>query len=184
MVFIDSTWRQTKSILSDPRVKRLTNKSIVLSTHDSLFWRHQRNTPRTYLSTIEAIYYFFVDLHKILDEKRNNRPKNCGQYDHRYDNLLFFFKHTYNRLRQKYNIWTLGTKYHNYHNLSVGLISSIALKWDFHLNTSLEPLFKWRHLLIKHLIKIRILWKTMNLRLNLFVRLNSYSLVWSSLSRH
>ena len=104
VVFIDSTWRQTKQILSDPRIRQLSNKTIIISTHDSLFWRHQRNTPRTYLSTIEAIYYFFVDFHKILDQKLNNRPKDCGQYDHRYDNLLFFFKHTYNKLRQKYNI--------------------------------------------------------------------------------
>ena len=105
VVFIDSTWRQTKRILSDPRVSCLKDRTIILSSHESLFWRHQRNTPRTYLSTIEAIYYFFVDLDRILDQKRNNRPKNCGQYDHKYDNLLFFFKHTYNKLREKYNIW-------------------------------------------------------------------------------
>lgn len=95
VVFIDSTWRQTKAIVSDPRVRPLLSNCVVLREHESLFWRHQRHTPRTYLSTIEAIYYFFVDLDKALVDDSDG---------HRYDNLLFFFKHTYNRLRKKYNI--------------------------------------------------------------------------------
>ncbi|CAG2179556.1 unnamed protein product, partial [Oppiella nova] len=85
VVFIDSTWRQTHQILKDPRISPLlTTSTVILSEHESLFWRHQRHSPRTYLSTIEAIYYFFVDLQVILDE----RDGNCGDYDHRYDNLL------------------------------------------------------------------------------------------------
>ncbi|CAG2112668.1 unnamed protein product [Medioppia subpectinata] len=101
VVFIDSTWRQTNHILRDPRISPLlANRTVILSEHESLFWRHQRDSPRTYLSTIEAIYYFFSDLQHILDE----RDGNGGHNDHRYDNLLFFFKHTYNKLRLKYNI--------------------------------------------------------------------------------
>ncbi|XP_054166838.1 tRNA-uridine aminocarboxypropyltransferase 1-like [Oppia nitens] len=106
VVFIDSTWRQTKQVLNDSRVRPLlANGTVVLSDHESLFWRHQRNTPRTYLSTIEAMYYFFVDLHLIVDEHCGRvGPDGRPHYDYRYDNLLFFFKHTYNKLRQKYNI--------------------------------------------------------------------------------
>ena len=82
-------------------MRPLLSKCVVLREHESLFWRHQRHTPRTYLSTIEAIYYFFVELDKALNEVTDSSDSSDG---HQYDNLLFFFKHTYNRLRKKYNI--------------------------------------------------------------------------------
>ncbi|RWS31240.1 DTW domain-containing protein 1-like protein [Leptotrombidium deliense] len=91
VVFIDSTWRQTKLILSDPRMKSLP--TICLQSHLSLFWRHQKEKPLTYLSTIEAIYYFFVDLHSISEK---------SEYSGQYDNLLFFFKYTFFKVREVY----------------------------------------------------------------------------------
>lgn len=55
---------------------------IELKTRKTCFWRHQKGKPDTYLSTIEAIYYFLVDYHQeILKEN----------YKGQYDNLLFFF---------------------------------------------------------------------------------------------
>ncbi|RWS15992.1 hypothetical protein B4U79_02682 [Dinothrombium tinctorium] len=99
VVFIDSTWRQTKLILNDRRVNSLP--MICLRKHLSLFWRHQREKPLTYLSTIEAIYHFFVDFHHLTEDK---------SYDGEYDNLLFFFKHTYFKVRDLYSQKTLKAR--------------------------------------------------------------------------
>jgi hypothetical protein len=76
----------------------------MLASHNSLFWRHQKNTPLSYLATIEAIYYFFVDLYNITEEKLCEKTECINKYDGRYDNLLFFFKHTYNNVRKLYNL--------------------------------------------------------------------------------
>ncbi|KAG8145049.1 hypothetical protein E2320_013424 [Naja naja] len=64
---------------------------IELKSKKTCFWRHQKGKPETYLSTIEAIYYFLVDYHKeVLKEK----------YDGQYDNLLFFFSFMYKLIRK------------------------------------------------------------------------------------
>ena len=63
---------------------------IELKSRKTCFWRHQKGKPDTYLSTIEAIYYFLVDYHKeVLKEK----------YDGQYDNLLFFFAFMYRLIK-------------------------------------------------------------------------------------
>lgn len=66
-----------------------------MSSHKSLFWRPQRGKPDTYLATIEAIYYFLVELHSLS----NPGEKYKGQYD----NLLFFFKHMYFMIKKAYS---------------------------------------------------------------------------------
>ncbi|KAH0619976.1 hypothetical protein JD844_014457 [Phrynosoma platyrhinos] len=63
---------------------------IELKSRKTCFWRHQKGKPDTYLSTIEAIYYFLVDYHKdLLKEK----------YEGQYDNLLFFFSFMYKLIK-------------------------------------------------------------------------------------
>lgn len=63
---------------------------IELKTRKTCFWRHQKGKPDTYLSTIEAIYYFLVDYHQeILKEN----------YKGQYDNLLFFFSFMYTLIK-------------------------------------------------------------------------------------
>ncbi|XP_069480879.1 tRNA-uridine aminocarboxypropyltransferase 1 isoform X2 [Ambystoma mexicanum] len=80
VVFIDSTWNQTNKIISDERLQGLVQ--VELKTRKTCFWRHQKGKPDTYLSTIEAIYYFLKEHHvHILKE----------DYNGEYDNLLFFF---------------------------------------------------------------------------------------------
>ncbi|XP_039214685.1 tRNA-uridine aminocarboxypropyltransferase 1 isoform X1 [Crotalus tigris] len=89
IVFIDSTWNQTNKIITDARLQGLLQ--IELKSRKTSFWRHQKGKPETYLSTIEAIYYFLVDYHKeVLKEK----------YDGQYDNLLFFFSFMYRLIRK------------------------------------------------------------------------------------
>ncbi|KAM6425856.1 tRNA-uridine aminocarboxypropyltransferase 1 isoform 1-T1 [Liasis olivaceus] len=88
IIFIDSTWNQTNKIITDERLQGLLQ--IELKSRKTCFWRHQKGKPETYLSTIEAIYYFLVDYHKeVLKEK----------YDGQYDNLLFFFSFMYKLIR-------------------------------------------------------------------------------------
>lgn len=53
-VFIDSTWNQSRSIYKDPRINRL--RTAVLQHRLTQFWRHQKNSPRWYLATIEGQY--------------------------------------------------------------------------------------------------------------------------------
>jgi DTW domain-containing protein YfiP len=55
VVFIDSTWQQSKAIARDDRVNKF--KHVRIKSQISLFWRFQNNDP-TYLATVEAIYYF------------------------------------------------------------------------------------------------------------------------------
>ncbi|XP_068605703.1 tRNA-uridine aminocarboxypropyltransferase 1 isoform X1 [Brachionichthys hirsutus] len=82
VVFIDSTWNQTKKISTDERLQDLLR--VELRTRKSCFWRHQKGKPDTYLATIEAIYYFLKDFHL-----------HClaQEYNGEYDNLLFFYSY-------------------------------------------------------------------------------------------
>lgn len=57
-VFIDSTWNQCKGIFNDCRLKKL--RTVVLQNRLSQFWRHQKGSPRWFLSTIEGILDFYV----------------------------------------------------------------------------------------------------------------------------
>lgn len=88
IIFIDSTWNQTNKIFTDERLQGLLQ--VELKTRKTCFWRHQKGKPDTFLSTIEAIYYFLVDYHTdILKEK----------YRGQYDNLLFFYSFMYQLIK-------------------------------------------------------------------------------------
>lgn len=63
---------------------------VELKTRKTCFWRHQKGKPDTFLSTIEAIYYFLVDYHSdMLNET----------YKGQYDNLLFFYSFMYRLIK-------------------------------------------------------------------------------------
>ena len=58
-IFIDSTWSQCKSIFRDERLAKLT--TIVIQNRETRFWRpNQKDHPKWFLSTIEAIHQFLV----------------------------------------------------------------------------------------------------------------------------
>jgi len=92
VVFVDSTWNQCHGICQDPRLSSLPR--VELEPRQTMFWRHQKGKPKEYLATIEAIYYFMVDYHKVISEK---------PYNGEYDNLLFFFKFMYEKIHQLYS---------------------------------------------------------------------------------
>ena len=65
---------------------------VKLNTYKTIFWRHQKDKPDTYLATIEAIYYFLKEYHEQF----------IGHYAGQYDNLLFFFCFMYRQTRDLY----------------------------------------------------------------------------------
>ncbi|XP_004709481.1 tRNA-uridine aminocarboxypropyltransferase 1 [Echinops telfairi] len=89
IVLIDSTWNQTNKIVSDERLQGLLQ--VELKSRKTCFWRHQKGKPETFLSTIEAIYYFLVDYHTDLLEEK---------YRGQYDNLLFFYSFMYQLIKK------------------------------------------------------------------------------------
>ncbi|MCL4132157.1 UNVERIFIED_CONTAM: hypothetical protein GTU68_008755 [Idotea baltica] len=92
IIFIDSTWNQTKRLQNDERLKDLP--CLRLNTRETLFWRYQKGKPKTYLATIEAIFYFVKDYHLAFLR---------DYYDGEYDNLLFFFKYMYEKIHSLYD---------------------------------------------------------------------------------
>lgn len=122
-VFIDSTWKQCRSIYKDPRINSI--KSCVIQNRITKFWRHQKGAPDWYLATIEAIHQFLLEVHisawgisqkyydtcledlkldpsfipmnKIIkDDQTSDRSQSlCKPYNGQYDNILFFFSFLY-----------------------------------------------------------------------------------------
>lgn len=91
IVFIDSTWNQCHRICEDKRLRSLPR--VVIQSRQTMFWRYQVGKPKEYLATIEAVYYFCVDYHKVVLGK---------EYKGEYDDLLFFFKFMYQKIHQLY----------------------------------------------------------------------------------
>lgn len=117
-VFIDSTWKQCRGIYKDPRINSL--KSCIIQNRITKFWRTQKGAPKWYLSTIEAIHQFLLEVHisawgisrnyfencledlqldssfipasKIIDREPDSL---CKPYNGQYDNLLYFFSFLY-----------------------------------------------------------------------------------------
>lgn len=92
VLFIDSTWNQTYKISHDPKIINLPR--VKITGIESLFWRYQRGNPTTHLATIEAVYYFTVIHHRTCISE---------DYKGEYDNLLFFFRYMFNKIRQLYD---------------------------------------------------------------------------------
>lgn len=67
---------------------------VKLQTRLSQFWRHQKGTPRWYLSTIESIHQILIE-YTEAEELENKSFKN-------YDNMLFFFRFMYEKIHQLY----------------------------------------------------------------------------------
>uniref|UniRef100_A0A2K6EEK2 tRNA-uridine aminocarboxypropyltransferase 1 n=1 Tax=Propithecus coquereli TaxID=379532 RepID=A0A2K6EEK2_PROCO len=86
----ESDFSVIKIIIVNTFAKKLEPAFVELKTRKTCFWRHQKGKPDTFLSTIEAIYYFLVDYHTdVLKEK----------YKGQYDNLLFFYSFMYQLIK-------------------------------------------------------------------------------------
>lgn len=127
-VFIDSTWNQSRSIYKDEKINSL--RCVVLQNRLSQFWRHQKDSPRWYLATIEAIHQFLIELHinawgidenytgfenlglnmsSFCDKYKGSPTDGDGSldvstpYHGQYDNLLFFFTYMYKLIHSYYD---------------------------------------------------------------------------------
>ncbi|CAG4963069.1 unnamed protein product [Parnassius apollo] len=117
VILIDSTWNQSRGIYADRRLQKMPK--IVLQQRASQFWRHQKGSPRWYLSTIEALHQLLLELHICAWGRSenykapltlhypihtaNNNHVSCIPYDGQYDNLLYFFKFMYEKLHKLYS---------------------------------------------------------------------------------
>lgn len=88
LVFIDSTWRQTKRIYLDERMQGLP--CATLEGGRSAFWRPQHGKPSSWLATVEAVHMGVSILMRL---------QGCTGC---IDDLLFFFKYFYNKIRSRY----------------------------------------------------------------------------------
>lgn len=91
LIVLDGTWNQVHGMTLHPYLQKV---SYVRIEHaETLFWRSNgrgRSDRPNLLATIEAIYHFF----------RQHATTTKGSYEGQYDNLLFLFVHTYNKVRQ------------------------------------------------------------------------------------
>lgn len=94
VIFIESTWSQCHAIFIDERLQKL--KRIQLQDYQTHFWRYQRGKPANFLSTIEAIYWFFVEFNS------NFRDSHIDHVLPNYDNLLFFFAYMHSKIFKMY----------------------------------------------------------------------------------
>eukprot|EP01103_Thecamoeba_quadrilineata_P011260 TRINITY_DN2650_c0_g1_i1.p1 TRINITY_DN2650_c0_g1~~TRINITY_DN2650_c0_g1_i1.p1 ORF type:complete len:181 (+),score=21.98 TRINITY_DN2650_c0_g1_i1:381-923(+) len=89
IVLIDSQWHKTNIILKDERLKKL--KGVRIENYKTAFWRYQTLGDEC-LATIEAIFYFYKELHLAVH----------SEYDGEYDNLLFYYSYFYSVIQQHY----------------------------------------------------------------------------------
>ena len=91
--------------------------AVVIDSEKTRFWRSNMDRPAHFLSTIEAIYYFCRQLHNFMADlvsKHRERimaedeqlllQRQFPPYDGQFDNLLFFFKHTYQVIKKRYKL--------------------------------------------------------------------------------
>ncbi|XP_075750847.1 tRNA-uridine aminocarboxypropyltransferase 1 isoform X2 [Rhipicephalus microplus] len=88
LLFIDSTWKQTKRIYLDAKIKGLP--CAVLEGGQSAFWRPQRGKPSSWLATAEAVHLAVTRLLAL---------QGCAGH---VDDLLFFFKFFYAKISMRY----------------------------------------------------------------------------------
>lgn len=89
LLVIDSTWQQTRRILSDPKLKGI--QRVKIRAQKTNFWRYQ-NKGQDHLSTIEAIYYFYREFQSVV----------YGSYSGEYDNLLYYYSYFYEMIQSIY----------------------------------------------------------------------------------
>lgn len=96
VVFVDSTWQQSKAISRDERVTSF--KHVKIPQRTSLFWRFQNNDP-SYLATVEAIYYF---LREYIVQTAKQAGKSEPLYNGEVDDLLLYYINQYIMVQQNY----------------------------------------------------------------------------------
>lgn len=95
MIVIDGTWKQAQKMVRNTPILQQVQK-VTIEPRLTFFWRFQ-NLSVNYLSTIEAIYYLYVEYSQAYELEK-------GQvYDGRYDNLMFYYKYLYDLIQFNYS---------------------------------------------------------------------------------
>ncbi|KAH9601453.1 DTW protein [Trypanosoma melophagium] len=121
VIFIDSTWQQSKAIARDERVHKF--KHVRIKSQTSLFWRFQNNDP-SYLATVEAIYYFLREF--ITHKNQRSEGEGAPFYHGEVDDLLFYFINQYIAVQQRYT--HDSTKQYTTRHFDSYILSSTS--WD------------------------------------------------------
>lgn len=96
VLFVDSTWQQSKAIARDERVTKF--KHVRIPEHVSLFWRFQSKDP-SYLATVEAIYFFLKEyISQLAKQSGSAEPYYKGEVD----DLLLYYINQYVLIQQSY----------------------------------------------------------------------------------
>jgi hypothetical protein len=101
VIVLDCQWHVVKRLERHENLAGL--RRVKIRNYSTTFWRFQSVGPEC-LATIEAIYYFY--------REHGTRALN-GQYDGRYDNLLYYYKFFYDLIQHKYK--TEGRPFTNRH---------------------------------------------------------------------
>lgn len=113
VIFIDGTWTQAACIAADDRLARLpfVQLNADLGADRPLvtrFWRTQARHGPDHLSTVEAIYWFFVQWRQRFppppaDADAADAPRAGGDGGYRdLDNLLWYFAFQWRRIQHLY----------------------------------------------------------------------------------
>ncbi|KAJ3193941.1 DTW domain-containing protein 1 [Irineochytrium annulatum] len=92
LVVIDGTWKHARSMCMG--LQPLGFTAVRIPDQRTLFWRYQAYGDFC-LATIEAIYWFYVELDKSFNG-------GAGVADGAFDNLLFYFKLQYETVQGVY----------------------------------------------------------------------------------
>jgi DTW domain-containing protein YfiP len=103
LIFIDSTWHQTKSMLRNQNLNAVPK--LKLENHTTAFWRYQSVSKHS-LATVEAVFYAYEDYHEEMHKRGFFDDRPIG----RYDNLLWMFKFNYALIQKEYTEGTHKNK--------------------------------------------------------------------------
>jgi DTW domain-containing protein YfiP len=95
MIVIDGTWKQANKIVRGTPLLQKVQK-VTIEPRTTYFWRFQ-NISVNYLSTIEAIYYLYIEYAQAYE------LEDGQAYDGRYDNLMFYYKYLYSLIQYNYS---------------------------------------------------------------------------------
>ncbi|KAI8337859.1 DTW domain-containing protein [Blakeslea trispora] len=91
LIVIDGTWKQANKIVRNtPQLQKV--QKVTIEPRSTFFWRYQ-DISVNYLSTIEAIYYLYVEYTQAYSKV---------EYDGQFDNLLFYYKYMYDLIQYTY----------------------------------------------------------------------------------
>lgn len=92
LVFIDSQWAKTGTVLRDSELGLDQLPRVRMNSYETTFWRFQTGMDSSCLATIEAVYYM---LREVI------MARSDGKYDGGIDDLMWLYKHQYDFIQDQ-----------------------------------------------------------------------------------